>query len=352
MSKDSSGSGKPRRLGRGLSALVQTSVPIDPMPESPGGRTSKPYPATGATGPSGGGAASASETEVKPLPSARGPGEAPESEFQWLPIDSITPSPFQPRTAFDDEAIRSLAESIKRSGMMQPLVVRPIANGAGPVRYELVAGERRLRAAQQILLERAPAIVRMIGDQQAAELALVENLQRRDLNPIERSFAFRRLRDQFGLSQEQIGERVGLDRSSVSNIMRLADLEDEIRELIASDQLGSGHGKALLGVEPGPERVGLAKRASAEHWSVRRLEQETGNTLAKPPVKPASSGGSQSKLSPVLHDLERRLGEHLGTKVQLKTDRSGVRGSMKIEFYSLDQFDGLLSQFGYTPDSV
>ncbi len=336
MSKDESGSGKPRRLGRGLSALVQTSVPIDPTPRSPGGRA----PASG-----GGGGLEVSQAEIKPLPGSKTPGEAATSEFQWLAVDSITPSPFQPRSSFDGEAIKTLGESIRRSGMMQPLVVRP-ASGGRSAGYELVAGERRWRAAQLIGLERAPAIVRLLSDQEAAELALVENLQRRDLNAIERGFAFRRLSDQFGLSQEQIGERVGLERSSVANIMRLTELEEEIRELIARDRLGSGHGKALLGFEPGAGRIELARRACEEGWSVRRLESEAAPSARghAPAKKRAGDGGA---LSPALADMERQLSNHLGTRVRLKTDASGVKGSMMIEFYDLDQFDGLLGRIGY-----
>lgn len=343
MSKDSGGSGRPRRLGRGLSALVQTSVPIDPSPESLTGRPSR------SGEPKAGGV---SEAELKPLGASRGVEGVGEGEFQWLALDAISPSPYQPRTAFDDEAIDSLAESIKRSGMMQPLVVRPLSGSASGVRYELVAGERRLRAAQRIALSRAPAIVRVMGDQQAAELALVENLQRRDLNAIERSAAFRRLRDQFGLSQEQIGERVGLDRSSVANIMRLGELEEPIQTLIATDRLGSGHGKALLGAPPGEGRVELARRACGEQWSVRRLEREISGASSRPASGESRSGGVKKELSPVLSDLEKRLSEHLGTRVQLKTDASGVRGSMRIEFYSLDQFDGLLSRLGYMPEPM
>ncbi len=340
MSKDESGSGKPRRLGRGLSALVQTSVPIDPTPRTPGGRT-----------PGGSGGLEVSQTEIKPIPAGKVSGEEPASEFLWLPVDSISPSPFQPRSSFDPEAIKTLGESIRRSGMMQPLVVRPAAGGSRSPSYELVAGERRWRAAQVIGLERAPAIVRLLSDQEAAELALVENLQRRDLNAIERGFAFRRLSDQFGLSQEQIGERVGLERSSVANIMRLTELEEEIRELIAGEKLGSGHGKALLGFEPGAGRIELARRASDQGWSVRRLEGETTQTSggAAPTKKRQAEVGA---LSPALADMERQLSHHLGTRVRLKTDATGAKGSMIIEFYGLDQFDGLLGRLGYTAPLV
>ncbi len=343
MSKDESGSGKPRRLGRGLSALVQTSVPIDPSPRSPGGRL---------TGRSSGGL-EISQTEVKPIASGRSEGESSASEFQWLAISSIVASPFQPRTSFDPDAIRTLGESIKRSGMMQPLVVRPVTGDGRSPSYELVAGERRWRAAREAGLERAPAIVRTLSDKEAAELALVENLQRRDLNAIERGFAFRRLREQFGLSQEQIGELVGLERSSVSNIVRLTELEEEIRGLIASEKLGSGHGKALLGIAPGQERIELAHRACEQGWSVRRLEQETS---PKPGGDKGLENKGQSKkrsgLSPALADMERQLSNHLGTRVRLKADASGVRGSMVIEFYDLDQFDGLLGRLGYTAPLV
>jgi ParB family chromosome partitioning protein len=298
------------------------------------------------------GGPAATQAEVKPLPKGDREDSSSASEFQWLPLSSITASPFQPRTSFDTSAIEALGESIKRSGMMQPLVVRPLPPGADGPRFELVAGERRLRAAQHVGLERAPAIVRMLTDQEAAELALVENLQRRDLNAIERAFAFQRLRDQFGLSQEQIGERVGLDRSSVANIMRLAELEPEIRELISQERLGAGHGKALLGFPAGEERITLARRAVDEGWSVRRLEREPigAAPVAGEPARPRVNGGTQ--VSPELADLERRLSHHLGTKVRVKTDASGVRGTLSMSFYDLDQFDGLLTRMGFTNADV
>jgi len=345
MSKDSGGAGKPRRLGRGLSALVQTSVPIDPTPRSPGGRTPR------ADGDGAAKGSGASEAEIKPIASAIRATDPPGAEFQWIPVGMISSSPFQPRTTFDDDAIRTLGESIKRSGMMQPLVVRPATEGGdhSSPRYELVAGERRWRAAKNAGLERVPAIVRILSDQEAAELALVENLQRRDLNAVERAFAFRRLTDQFGLSQEQIGERVGLDRSSVSNFMRLTELEEEIRDLIVSERLGSGHGKVLLGFDAGDGRVTLARRAANEGWSVRRLEREST------PDKKTGSGAKRAprnEVSPALADLEQQLSIHLGTRVKIQTDKSGARGAMSIEFYDLDQFDGLLSRFGYAPPGV
>jgi len=346
MSKESTGPGKPKRLGRGLSALVQTSVPIEPSPRSPGGRAPRSDPSGLGSGGSG-----ASQAEVKPITPGRSEPESSGSEFQWLPVDSVSASPFQPRTNFDSEAIHTLGESIKRSGMMQPLVVRPVQTPGEnrSSRYELVAGERRWRAAKDAGLERVPAIVRLLGDQEAAELALVENLQRRDLNAIERAFAFRRLSDQFGLSQEQIGERVGLDRSSVSNFMRLTELEEEIRDMIATARLGSGHGKVLLGFDSGSERLTLARRAADESWSVRRLEREASNDVT---ADGKASKTERPEPSPALVDLEQQLSHHLGTRVRIRTDKSGTRGAMSVEFYSLDQFDGLLGQLGFTPPSV
>jgi ParB family chromosome partitioning protein len=165
-----------------------------------------------------------------------------------LAPDAIHPSPFQPRKSFDDGDLDQLAESIRRAGMMQPVVVRPGASGD----YELIAGERRWRAAKKIGLERMPAVVRDLPDEDAAELAIIENVQRKDLSAMERAWGFRTLADRFGLSHAQVAERVGLERSSVTNLVRLTELEQSIQDLLHTGAIGSGHGKALLALEAAP----------------------------------------------------------------------------------------------------
>ncbi|MFN0131373.1 MAG: ParB/RepB/Spo0J family partition protein [Phycisphaerales bacterium] len=264
-----------------------------------------------------------------------------------LATSSIVRSPFQPRREFGQNAIDTLSDSILRSGLMQPIIVRP---GTSPGTFELVAGERRWRAAGQAGLATVPAIVRELTDEQSAEWALVENVQREDLNPMERAAAFRLLMDRFGLTHAQVAERVGMDRTTVTNTTRLLELEEAIRLMIGAGRLSAGHGRALLMAPPGPSRIDLAQRASDEYWSVRRLEraagemaQGDGGGAAAGAVTPAAEARAASREA-----LEKGLGAHLGTKVSIATDRSGKRGRLVIEFYGLDHLDGLLSKFGYS----
>ncbi len=261
-----------------------------------------------------------------------------------MSVDAVSPSPFQPRERFDDAGLASLAESIRRSGVMQPIIVRPAARqGGGTVRYELVAGERRWRAARLAGLASVPALVRDLDDESAAEWAVVENVQREDLNPIERARALRGLVERFGLTHGEIAERVGLERSSVANLIRLTDLDARVQELIATGALSAGHGKALLTAADAVRRVALAERAVRESWTVRRLEREARRTTAV-------GGGADTKggvaREAVIVDLERRLSQHLGTKVTIVTGASGARGRIVVEFYDLDHFDGLMARMG------
>jgi ParB family chromosome partitioning protein len=300
----------------------------------------------------------------EPATAAGEMGEAGSSEaagFRRIPVELVDPSPFQPRQVFDEGALRQLADSISRSGMMQPIVVRPAGDhggsggggaragsGQGAERFELVAGERRLRAAKLAGLTDVPAIVREVDDESAAELALVENLQREDLNAIERARALRALCERFELTHAQVAERVGLERSSVTNLVRLLELEDEIVELLAQGMLGQGHGKALLSAPAGAGRIALAARAVREEWSVRRLEREArgsggGSEAAHGPAP--AKGGPDRPAS--LSELERQLSEHLGTKVRIAANSKGDRGRLTIEFYSLDHFDGLMGKIGF-----
>lgn len=263
-----------------------------------------------------------------------------------LTVADIGPSPLQPRRVFDEAALDRLAESIRRAGVMQPVIVRPGTTGP---RFELVAGERRWRAAARAGLTQIPAIVRSLSDEETAEWALVENVQREDLNPIERAEALAQLTRRFGLSQADVAARVGLDRTSVANLVRLLELEPQIREKIASGILTFGHGRALLAMAPGPARITLAQRAIDEQWSVRQLERTVAATQA--PAATAITPKKPDDLARVAARaaLEKQLGEHLGTKVHITTDRGGAKGRLTIEFFGLDHFDGLLHKFGFTP---
>lgn len=307
---------KQRRLGRGLSALMQTSVPIEVSPDA-----RESYRTLDAGAP-----------EEVPSQSVVSP-----QQVVMIALGSIQASPYQPRTTFDPTELAGLAESIRQAGVIQPILVR--RHGEGGL-YELVAGERRWRAAEMAGLESIPALVLTLSDEEAAEWALVENLQRADLNPMERARALKMLSERFGMTHARIAERVGLERSSVANLVRLTELEEEVQELISAGKLGAGHGKALLGLESGQRRVRLAKRAAEEEWAVRRLESSVRDDgkAAVPKERAAPAA---------LADLERRLGEHLGTRVRITTLRDGTRGKVSIEFYSLDHFDGLMQKMHF-----
>ncbi len=273
-------------------------------------------------------------------------GDAPAG-YRMLDVDRIVPSPFQPRRAMDEAAVGGLAESIKRSGLMQPVVVREVAG-----RFELVAGERRWRAARMAGLTSIPASVRRLSDEEAAECALAENVQREDLNPMDRAAALRRLCDGFGVAHGEIAARLGMDRTTVTNLIRLTELEPEVGSLIASGALSAGHGRACLIAPPGPSRVQLARDASEKHWSVRRVEAEARRLAGAAGAHKAharravAEGEAMHGRLAVVRDMERRIAQALGTKVAISTDRTGTKGTIAIEFFGLDHFDGLMARLG------
>jgi ParB family chromosome partitioning protein len=260
-----------------------------------------------------------------------------------LDVAAIHANQHQPRQRFDPSKIKALAQSIQRDGLMQPIVVRPTDQ---PGRYELVAGERRWRAAQEAGLQRVPALIRDIDDAKSAELALIENLQREDLNAIEKAEAFQHLGDRFGLTHRDIAERVGLDRSSVSNLLRLLDLSDFVRDLVRENVLSMGQARAIAGLENAVQQRALAEKAVREGLSVRQVEQEARRLQAPEPSTPAS----KSSGSPVLSDLEKQIGTQLGTRVKIKAGKKKGTGTLAIDFYSLDEFDVLLSRLDVKAD--
>lgn len=265
-------------------------------------------------------------------------------------VTRIVPNPHQPRRVFEDQSLEELARSITEHGLMQPIVVRK----ADQERYEIIAGERRWRATCQTGQTSIRAIVLEVDDAQSAELALIENIQREDLNPIERAHGFAVLAKGFAFTQGQIAERVGINRSTVANILRLIELEDEIQSMIIAGELGGGHGKALLSCKDSEQRLMLARQAVQEGWTVRMLEKIAVSDAASEidqidpntPAKNELTDDTLSRMKSVLIDLEKRLGEELSTKVKLKTDQSGTKGSITIEFYDLDHFDGLMNRLG------
>lgn len=325
---------RPSRLGRGLSSLMATPVPVQPP------ATDQPDTGTGFV------PMSVDNNAANPSPAVSDNGA---EGLRHLSINSIRPNRHQPRQRFDPSAIRSLAESIGRDGVMQPVVVRPMEGSAD--QFELIAGERRWRAAQQAGLDSIPALVREVDDEKAAEWALIENLQREDLNAIEKAEAFQRLGDTFGLSHSEIAQRVGLERSSVSNLLRLLDLSDFVRDLVRENVLSMGQARAIAGISDSGQQRGLAERVVREGWSVRQVEAEA-RRLQQPAAarEPSRSGLDTSGRSPLLSDLEKQIGQQLGTKVKIKAGRKKGAGTLSIDFYSLDQFDALLSRMNVKAD--
>jgi ParB family chromosome partitioning protein len=290
-------------LGRGLSALIRE-------PES----VTAPKPGVGAglAGTAAQSALAASEILIQ------------------IDIDLIDPSPYQPRTRFQETALEELAQSIRSSGIIQPLLVR--RRGA---RYQLIAGERRWRAAQRASLQRVPAVVKEVAEELALEMTLVENLQREDLNPVEQAKAFDRLISEFRLTQEQVAERTGKDRATIANAIRLLRLEETIQEMMEEGKLSAGHGRALLAIPEGQARISLAKRASKGGFSVRQLERmgaRQSGTRTAPVI-----AGHDPNTKAALEELQRAL----GTRVNLRPKTGTRPGQLILEYYDDAQLQGL-----------
>jgi ParB family chromosome partitioning protein len=264
--------------------------------------------------------------------------EGPEAddELRELPVELIKPNPSQPRRRFDPDSMDVLVASIKASGMIQPLLVRPLADGS----YELIAGERRWRAAQEVGLERVPAVVRESAETERLQTALVENMVREDLNPVEEARACAALVEDLSLSKEEVGQRVGRSRSAISNLIRLLDLPDEALELLQNGELSEGHGRAILQVRGNDVRRKLARDAAAGGWSVRETENRT--KLASQPGRGAPARRGRSILDPelkeALEEAEDQLQSALGHEVKL-----GVRGGQIRAELRFDDLDELLS---------
>ncbi|MEO5559526.1 MAG: ParB/RepB/Spo0J family partition protein [Dokdonella sp.] len=257
-----------------------------------------------------------------------------EGELRSLAIGMIQPGKFQPRHAFDPEKIEELAASIKAQGLIQPVVVRAI--GAG--RFELIAGERRWRAAQQAGLDEIPALVKVVPDQAVVAMALIENIQREDLSPLEEAQALSRLIEEFGLTHQQTADAVGRSRAAVSNLLRLLDLPAAIKRLLDERKLDMGHARALATVQPEARAVALAREAADKEWSVRELEdavRRLDTAFSDKGGKPAAAR------DPNIAALERELAEKLATRVNVAHARNG-RGKVVIHYHSLDELEGIL----------
>lgn len=256
-----------------------------------------------------------------------------EAELKELPLDLIQRGRYQPRRDMDEEALQELSESIKQQGVMQPVVVRPLESG----HYELVAGERRWRATQLAGFDRIPALVRQVPDEAAIALGLVENIQRENLNPIEEAAALYRLQEEFGLTQQQTADAVGKSRTTITNLLRLMGLVEEVRIMLEHGDLEMGHGRALLGL-PEQQQAPVARQVVSKSLSVRQTEAlvrkslEQGQGDSKPEPK---------KEDPDIRHLQDRLADRLGAPVAINHGKRG-KGKVVIEYNSLDELDGIL----------
>jgi ParB family transcriptional regulator, chromosome partitioning protein len=294
-----------RALGRGLSALIPQAAPPAPA----GATVAPPAP---------------------PVP--------PKGGVLKLPIEAIHRDALQPRRHFDEEKLRELSESIKAQGVLMPVLVRKDGEG-----FKLIAGERRWRASQLAGLHEIPAIVREVTEVEAFELALVENLQRSDLNPMEEAEGYHRLVEEFGLTQDQVAQRVGKERPTVANALRLLGLPEDVKGLVSTGQLSAGHARALLGVPRLPEMTELAAQVAARKLSVRDTEKLVQQAKGHKP-KDSAAPQAPKKQSPQVKALVEELQRALGTKVRLVEKGSG-KGTLEVDYFSYDDLDRILKVF-------
>ena len=288
-----------RKLNRGLEALLGSGLLANPAEPS------------------------SSESSAELLE----PSTAPITE---LPVERLQRGAYQPRREFEPEALESLASSIKAQGVLQPIVARPLDGD----RYEILSGERRWRAAQLAGLDRIPVVIKVVSDEAAIAIGLIENIQREDLNPVEEGLGLKRLQDECGLSQEQVALAVGRSRSAVANLLRLLNLEPEVLSMLEHSELDTGHAKVLLGLQGG-DQVRAARKVTKGDLSVRQTE-----TLVRGWGK---SSATATPVDPNVSRLEQDLSARLGAKVRIQYQQSG-RGRLEIQYSSLDELDGLLKR--------
>lgn len=283
-------------------------------------------------------AASTKSTAVTSPPSSvdvsAEPNAIPSDKLRLLGIDQIQRGSYQPRRNFDPDLLQELADSLKSEGLIQPVLVRPVA---GTDSFELIAGERRWRAAQLAGLTEIPAIIRDLEDRRVAAVSLIENIQRKDLNPLEEAEALRRLCEEFGLSHQEVASSVGRSRSAVTNLMRLLDLHDDVKVLVDMGEIDMGHARALLGA-PYDDQPGLAQRIAKQGLTVRAVEQE---------IKSMRTGSSPRPSNSIVNDpdidrLAQHLSEKFGAKVFIRHRSSGA-GKLEISYNTMDELDGILN---------
>ncbi|MGW2490088.1 ParB/RepB/Spo0J family partition protein [Streptomyces sp. NPDC001606] len=337
-----------RGLGRGLGALIPAApTEKNPAPAALGGAASASPAAVPVLTTDRGVAAAkvatlppvSRETEARPAgPTTDLPAAPVGAHFAEIPLDAITPNPRQPRDVFDEDALHELVTSIKEVGLLQPVVVRQL----GPARYELIMGERRWRACREAGLEAIPAIVRATEDEKLLLDALLENLHRAQLNPLEEAAAYDQLLKDFNCTHDQLADRIGRSRPQVSNTLRLLKLSPTVQKRVAAGVLSAGHARALLSVTDSEEQDRLAHRIVAEGLSVRAVE-EIVTLMGSRPQKPQRPKGPRagSRLSPALNELATRLSDRFETRV--KVDLGQKKGKITVEFASVEDLQRILS---------
>ena len=266
------------------------------------------------------------------LPTSRSTADPERGDVQELRLESVVPNRFQPRQQFSEVELAELTASLKQNGLLQPILVRRKGDGI----YELIAGERRLRAAKLAGMQKIPALIRNVSDQESMVLALVENLQRDDLNPMETARAYQRMLNEFGLTQEAIAQKVACDRSSVANMLRLTSLPAGVQRMIEADQLSTGHAKVILGLTTPAAQISMATQIVSGQLSVREAERLVqGHAEAK-------KSGKRPIRVPLRSDLEERLQKRLGTRVDVQKGRRG--GKIVIHYFSPEELDGVLER--------
>jgi ParB family transcriptional regulator, chromosome partitioning protein len=260
-----------------------------------------------------------------------------------IPVEYIQRGKYQPRRDMHTEALEELAASIKAQGVMQPIVVRPIGTEGGKTRYEIIAGERRWRATQLAGMDKIPAVVRDVPDEAAIAMALIENIQREDLNPVEEAVALKRLQDEFDLTQQEVADAVGKSRTTVTNLLRLIALADDVKKMLEHGDLEMGHARSLLTLDEVDQRE-VARQVAARGLSVRQTEALV-RKIQQDQIKavPAQSP------SPDVRHLEEGLAEHIGVPVQLQQSAKG-KGKLVLSYNSLDELDGILAHLHYKPN--
>ncbi|MCX4567919.1 MULTISPECIES: ParB/RepB/Spo0J family partition protein [Streptomyces] len=335
-----------RGLGRGLGALIPAAPTEKTVPPAALGGTASPSPAAVPVLPNERGVAAAKvatlssvsrETEDTAAASPSVPSTPVGAHFAEIPLDAITPNPRQPREVFDEDALAELITSIKEVGLLQPVVVRQVGGG----RYELIMGERRWRACREAGLDAIPAIVRATEDEKLLLDALLENLHRAQLNPLEEAAAYDQLLKDFNCTHDQLADRIGRSRPQVSNTLRLLKLSPTVQRRVAAGVLSAGHARALLSVEDSEEQDRLAHRIVAEGLSVRAVE-EIVTLMGSRPQKAQRSKGPRAgaRVSPALSDLATRLSDRFETRV--KVDLGQKKGKITVEFASMEDLERIL----------